>query len=87
MNLLGKSLSDNLTRGVVVGDLALTAVDLLNDVVRVLALDGAADRLSRAKDLLNSALHLASHRARTHDFGDLDDILEGDITVVLDCTC
>lgn len=77
-------LLSNLTRGVEVRDIALATVNLLNDIVGVLALNGAADRLGRAEDLLHGALHLAGHGAGTHDLGNLDDILEGDITAVLD---
>ncbi len=53
--------------------------------MRVLAVDGAADGLCRAEDLLHGASHLARHRARTHDLGSLNDVLHRDVAVVLDC--
>jgi hypothetical protein len=69
---------------VVVLDDNLAALDGLDEVVRVLAVDGAADRLGGAENLLDSAGHLAGHGARAHGLGRGDDVLPGDVAVVLD---
>ena len=49
---------------------ASSLVDLLDEVVGVLAVDLAADRLRGAKDLEDGALELLGERARAHDARD-----------------
>ena len=66
-----------------VRNLDFPVVDLIDDVVRVLAVDGASYGLSGAEDLLDGALELPGHGARSHDAGDFDDCVHGQVTVVL----
>ena len=49
-----------------------------------ITIDGAADRLSGAEDLLNGALQLARHGAFPHDAGDVNDLVEGNVAAVFD---
>ena len=65
------------------GDVAL--LDLVDDVVRVLALDGASNRLRRAQHLEHGALEFLRQRARPHGARDLVNLLEGDVARVRDC--
>jgi hypothetical protein len=68
------------------GDLrALTLVDPLDDVVRVLAVNLAADRLRGAKNLQDRALKLLGQRAWPHDLGDPDDLVKGNAPAVHNC--
>ena len=65
------------------GDLDLALVDLIDDVVGRLAVDGASDGLSGTEDLLDGTFQLARHRAVTHDAGDVDDLIERNVAAVL----
>ena len=47
-------------------------------------IDGAADRLGGAQDLLDGALQLARHGALPHDAGNVDNLVEGNIAAVFD---
>merc|ERR1712142_366679 len=51
------------------GDFDLALVDLVDNVVGSVTVDGAADRLSGAQDLLDGALQLARHGVLPHDAG------------------
>merc|ERR1712038_2133338 len=62
----------------------LAIIDLVDDVVRVLAVDGAADRLSRAQDLLHHPGELPGHRPGPHHPGSVDDVVQRDVAAVLD---
>ena len=68
----------------VLGDLVVTAVDEALDGAGGHAVDGAADRLAGAEDLLAGAGEGGSHGAGTHDAGDADEVVLGDVAVVLD---
>ena len=48
------------------------------------AVNGATDRLGCSKNLLHAAGELTGHGARPHHSGSIDDIIHGDVTVVLD---
>ncbi|KAI3477912.1 hypothetical protein L1887_60219 [Cichorium endivia] len=65
-------------------DLDLAGVDALDDGVGVLAIDGAADGLGGAEDLLDGAGERLGERLEAHLAGDLYDLLEGDVATVLD---
>lgn len=71
-------------QSLLVVDLDLAGVDALNDGVGVLAVDGAADGLGGAEDLLDGAGERLGERLEAHLAGDLDDLLEGDVATVLD---
>lgn len=71
-------------KDLLVVDLDLTSVDTLNDGVRVLAVDGAADRLGSAEDLLDGTGKALGERLEAHLAGDLDNLVEGDVATVLD---
>merc|ERR1712203_373003 len=62
----------------------LAIIDLVDDVVRVLAVDCAADRLSRAQDLLHHPGELPGHRPGPHHPGSVDDVVQRDVAAVLD---
>merc|ERR1712105_135268 len=66
------------------GDFDLALVDLVDDVVGSVTIDGAADRLGGAQDLLDGALQLARHGALPHDAGNVNDLVEGNIAAVFD---
>jgi len=72
------------SRLLLLGNFDLSLVDLIDDVVRSLAVDGAADGLRRAEDLLDGALELPRHGTLPHDAGDVDDLVEGNVAAVLD---
>merc|ERR1740128_1050417 len=59
-------------------------VDTIDDIVRVLTVHSAADRLCGAKNFLHGAGELLGHGPGPHDPGSGDDILHGDVTRVLD---
>jgi len=62
----------------------LSVVNLVDDVMRRFAVDGAADGLSGAQDLLDGAFQLTSHGSLLHDAGNVDDFFEWNISAVLD---
>jgi len=66
------------------GNFDLAFVDLVDDVMRRLAVDGAADGLRGAEDLLDGTFQLPRHGTLPHDAGDVDDLVEGDVAAVLD---
>jgi hypothetical protein len=76
-----KSLAISPLRG---GDLDLAVVNLLLQILGVLAVDGAADADAGAEDLLDGAGELLGHGPGLHDLGDLDDVVEADVARVLD---
>lgn len=54
------------------------------DVARRLPVNGAAHRVARSKHLLHCAGQRASHGALAHGACDVDDLVQGDVAVVLD---
>merc|ERR1719411_973310 len=64
--------------------LVVTAVDVVDDVVGGTAIDGASDGLSGAQDLLHDARQLLGLGPGLHDPGGVDDVVHGDVAVVLD---
>merc|ERR1719348_1546421 len=61
-----------------------SVVDSIDDVVRVLSVNSAADRLSCAEDLLHDSAELPGHGPGPHDSCSGDDIIHGDVAAVLD---
>ena len=59
-------------------------IDLVNDVVGSLAVNSAANRLSCPEDLLDDSAELLGHGSGSHHTGGLVDVLNGDVTAVLD---
>ena len=74
----------NLVITLLSGDLHLAVVYLRLQILGVLAVNGAADADAGAEDLLDSPGHLLGHGPGLHDLGDLDDVVEADVAVVLD---
>ena len=72
-------------RGFVVVNFLLPLLDGLDHVVRVLAVDGAANRLCRTEDLEHGASHLPGHGLGAHVLGDRVDVVVRDVAVVEDC--
>ena len=64
--------------------LELPVVNLLDDVVRGLAVDCAADRLCGAKNLLRAVREGLRERFRPHGARNFDNLVEGDVAGVLD---
>lgn len=62
-----------------------SAIDIVNDIVWWTAIDGAADVLGCAKDLLAGAAQFAGHRAWPQCAGNRQDIIETDVATVFDC--
>uniref|UniRef100_A0A2N9FR52 Uncharacterized protein n=1 Tax=Fagus sylvatica TaxID=28930 RepID=A0A2N9FR52_FAGSY len=71
-----ESLGGPFRRCLVERDLDVTVGNLLLQILRVLAVDGAADGNAGAEDLLDAATELLGHGPRAHDLGDLDDVVE-----------
>ena len=59
-------------------------IDLVNDVVGSLTVNSAANRLSSPEDLLDDPTELLGHGSGSHHTGGLVDVLNGDVTAVLD---
>merc|ERR1712137_802757 len=70
------------SRGLVVLDHDLTVVDLLADLTRVLAIDGASDRHTRAEHLLHGSREVTSIALGAHLLGGLLDIVQGEVAIV-----
>ena len=66
------------------GDLNVTRVDTLDDVVGRLAVHSAADALRGAKNLLHGARELLRERLGLHCPCDVEDLVQGDVAGVLD---
>ena len=66
------------------GALNRPVIDTIDDVMRILSVDGAADRLGCAENLLDAAGELAGHRPGPHGAGGLVDVVHGDVSAVLD---
>ena len=52
--------------------------------MRIHAINSASDRLSCAQDLLHAAAELLAHGPGPHDTRSFDDVVHGDVAVVLD---
>ena len=59
-------------------------VDLINDIMRSLAVNSAADRLGSPEDLLDDSTELPGHGPGPHHTGSLVDVVNGDVPAVLD---
>ena len=66
------------------GTLVRAVIDGVNDVMRVLAVHGAANRLGCSEDLLADSAELPGHGPGPHGAGSLVDVVHGDVPVVLD---
>ena len=64
-------------------DLNLTVVDELLDFLGILSVDGAAERDGSSEDLLDSAGEVDSHGLGSELFGDVDNVVHLDVSVVL----
>lgn len=71
-------------KSLLLGDLDLAIVDAGLDVAGGLSVDGAADGVAGAEDLLDGAGKDTGHGALAHGAGDLDDLVEGEVAVVDD---
>ena len=60
-------------------------VDCIDFVVWMCTVDGAANRLSSSKNLLYCSGQLTSHRSITHCAGNVNHLVHGDVSIVLDC--
>lgn len=63
--------------------LNFAAVDVIDDIVGMAAIDGASHRLSGSQDLLDGSGELPGDGARPHDAGDAHDLIEGHAAAVL----
>lgn len=64
------------------GDGDLSLLNLLLKVVGGLAVDTAANREASTQDLLHGSGQLLGHGLASHDTGDLNDRIKGDVAVV-----
>ena len=62
----------------------LARVDLDDDVMRMLSVDFAANRLSSAQNLLDGSLQMIGHRSWSHCTRNSDDFIERNTAFVLD---
>ena len=67
-----------------IGDLPLSRIDRLDDVVRWSSVHGAPDALSGAQDLLHAPGEVFRERLWPHRPCDLDDLVAGNVARVLD---
>lgn len=65
-------------------DFQRSVLYLFDQIMRRTSVDRAADALCGSEDLLDGAAQFASHRAGTHRSGNGQNIVEGDVAVVLD---
>ena len=65
-------------------NLDLTVVNLLDDGGRMLAVDGAANRVTGSKHLLHSSRELVGIGALTQNLRHLDHLIQSDVAAVLD---
>ena len=63
----------------------LPIVDLLDNVMRILTLNGAADGLRSAEHLEDGSLEFFGEAARAHNARDPVDVIHGDVAGVADC--
>lgn len=80
MAILGHN---NVITRLLLRDLDVTLVDSLNDIVRGLLVDSAANALAGTKDLLDGAGEVATERLEAHGPRNLDDLIQRDIATVL----
>merc|ERR1711936_1168617 len=59
-------------------------IDTIDDVVRILTIDSAADRLGCAEDLLDAPGELAGHGSGPHDTGGINNVVHSNVAGVLD---
>merc|ERR1711992_326613 len=64
--------------------LDVSAVDVVDDVVRCTAIDCASNGLGGSQDLLHDARELLGLGAGPHGAGGVDDVVHRDVAVVLD---
>jgi hypothetical protein len=64
--------------------LSLSISDLVDEVVWVLAVNGATDTVASAQELSADAGEVLGHRSLSHGSGGSQNIVPGDVTVVLD---
>lgn len=74
---------DRVFLDIVGGNLTLTLVDLTDDLGGGLAVDGATNRDAGSNDLLDGSGHLTGERALAENLGDVVDLSESDVSVVL----
>jgi hypothetical protein len=66
------------------GDLDFTGIDGITDILGVLAIDSAANGESSSQDFLDGTLELTGKRLVAHDASNLNNVVNGDVTRVLD---
>ncbi len=64
------------------GAVDLAVVDVVDDVVRGTAVNGAAHRLCSAQDLLDGSRQLTGHGSVAHGAGDVNHGVHGDVAGV-----
>lgn len=75
---------EHLQASLLVGRVNLAVIDLLNNVVRIAAVDGATNALSGAEHFLDGTGQLAGLTPATNRTRDGEDVVEGNIARVLD---
>jgi len=61
-----------------------SSINFLLQVLRSLAIHGTSNRHTRTNNLINSTRKFLRHRPRTHNPGDVNDILKGYVSIVVD---
>ena len=70
--------------GLFVGDDDLLIIDHLLDGSGTVSVDGAADGKASAEDFLHGARQLSSEGLESHLSGNVHDLIQGDVAIVLD---
>ena len=61
----------------------VSTVDVVYDIVGSASVNGTSDRLGGSQDLLHDARQLFGLGPRLHNLGGVDDVVHGDVAVVL----
>ena len=67
------------------GDLDLAGANLVTQILGVHAVDGAAHGESRAEHFLDGSTELLGERLESQHAGNLNNVIERDVSTVLDC--
>ena len=69
------------------GDFEESVADQVDHIVGGLSVNSATNRLGSAENLLDCSLKLLRHGPGAHDAGNAVDLIDGDVSVVLDFHC
>ena len=65
-------------------DIEFTFLDLNNQIVWSASINGTANRVCSSEDLTDGSGKITGTRSWSHGTGDVDNVVHGDVTIVLD---